>query len=326
MRLAVRCSSSRTAFAPLAVLLGFAGCASHAAPPGAQPAPMAGFVPGPVPAGYTRFLTPVIDDIGPGEDQTWCQWLTGPLATAEDILGVSGAQSKQGHHVVLYATTDSEPVGTTRTCTTADMLSLRFLGFVGGEGGSTSSGTMPPGVAFRVPAGTSLMANVHFINTQATAIQGQAAIDVERAAPSPSHTMASFFANTTLKLAIEPRQEATFDVTCAVQQDLPFVMAANHMHASGVSAYTEVIHPDGTRQDLARDASWTPDAQYNPAWSRWPVGGPFVVHAGETIHTQCTWDNPGDTQLVFPDEMCAGLGFFLGESAQIQCVDGAWAE
>jgi hypothetical protein len=287
------------------------------------PAPIAGFDPGPVPAGFVRYMTPPLAGIAPGGDVLACQWLSDPLTADEDVLAVRGAQSKLGHHVVLYATMDAEAVGTTRPCTSADMAEMRFLGFVAGEAGPSSAGVLPDGVVVRVPAGMALLANVHFVNASRAPIDGQAAIDVRLADADPSRTTAGFFVNTTLKLDVKPMQRATSDVVCKAPRDLPMLLMANHMHGAGTSASTEVIHADGSSDALVVDPAWSTEQEFDPAWTRWPLASPFLIRAGETVHTRCTWENATGTELEFPDEMCAGLGFFLGDGSQVACVDGA---
>src|SRR6185312_6773974 len=131
-RRAVLWSAMRRAAPVLLALALVPSCASRAAP--ATDAPdvhgpplMPGFDPGPVPAGFTRYVTPVVPQIPAGTDTMVCQWLSDPTDATEDVLAIGGAQSRLGHHVVLYATADAQPVGTSRPCEQTDMLDLRFL-------------------------------------------------------------------------------------------------------------------------------------------------------------------------------------------------------
>src|SRR5689334_21803785 len=63
----------------------------------------AGFNPPPAPAGFTRLTSPLIENIGPGDDITYCQYVMAPTDHDVDILSVGGYQSKFGHHVVAFA-------------------------------------------------------------------------------------------------------------------------------------------------------------------------------------------------------------------------------
>ena len=59
------------------------------------------------------------------------------------------------------------------------------------------------------------------------------------------------------------------------------------------------------------------------------MSAPFVLRAGDTLHTHCTWNNTTSSALAFPTEMCVGMGVFLppgGTDGQdIYCVDRQWS-
>ncbi len=305
-----------------------AACGKGAGPASATQASqyIPGFDPPPAPAGYTRYVTPVVD-IGPGQDQIWCQYVAGPAAADQLVLDVRGEQSTFGHHIAVYATSMTAPVGTSRPCTNDDMLSVRFLGAIGGEGTADIFEKLPSGVAFELHQGESLMFNTHFIDTSSQAAQGEGVIDIEYADPSPRYQAAGFFTNVDTQFELQPNDSSpqSADRSCPVQQDLDFFLVAEHMHGLGVSAYTEVIHPDGTKAQLISDPTWTADEQFNPVMESFPESSMFQLHSGDTLHTHCEWINSGPSVVSFPEEMCVMLGFFLpGGGPEIDCVDGQW--
>src|SRR5580693_6597302 len=103
-----------------------AACATHG------PDYISGFDPPSVEAGYTRYVTPVVDNIMPGDDVEYCQWVAPSADSDQDVLAFSGEQSATGHHAVLYATTETNfAVGESHLCTTDDMLSISFIGGIG---------------------------------------------------------------------------------------------------------------------------------------------------------------------------------------------------
>ncbi|MBS2033082.1 MAG: hypothetical protein JST54_34740 [Deltaproteobacteria bacterium] len=314
--------------AVLAVGCGKGGGETDAGAVDAGPTLIPGFNPPPVPAGYTRYVTPIIDNLAPMDGTLWCQWLAGPATADVNVADVTGLQSKYGHHVVLYATTTTKDVGTSRPCTTADMLSIRFLGGIGGEGGSVSA--LPDHVVLQLKAGESLMANTHFLNLGDTPIQGQAVLDVKFSQPNAQDTVAGFFNNTATTFNVPVGQVGIFDRTCQINQDMNFFMFANHMHYWGTTATTTVDDGDGgNAQTLSDDSTWQAEEQFNPSWQRWGVAAPATVHAGQVMHTHCTWDNTTSSALSFPTEMCVGVGFYLmpdgGNAQDVYCVDGEWS-
>jgi hypothetical protein len=106
-----------------------------------------------------------------------------------DILSVGGYQSKMGHHIVAFASTADVPVGTSRLCQGEDNFSGAFLGGVGGEAGTGN--VLPEGVAFRLPKGSGIMLNTHFLNTWETTMDGHGVIDIEFSEVDPSRRIAS---------------------------------------------------------------------------------------------------------------------------------------
>ncbi len=318
----------RAPFLALVVAVAIGGCSSSSSSSGG-PAQnfIAGFSPPAVAAGFTRYVGPPVHGIAGGTDVTFCQWLADASTVDKDALKVTGVQSKYGHHVVLYATTIAETVGTSRECTGDDMLSVRYVGAIGGEG-TGGIGTLPDGVAIRLQKGEHVMANVHFINTGAAAIDGQAAIDIEWADPSPDRQIAAFFTNVATKFSVPAHGTFTQDLNCTSQLDMPMILAANHMHTHGTAALTEIVHADGTKEMVVEDKTWSGEQQFNPHFVSFPVAQPFMVHKGDVVHSTCTWMNDTSTAIAFPTEMCAGFAFYLAPKGtvgqEIHCIDNAW--
>jgi hypothetical protein len=301
------------------VALGVIGCGTDA-----DPRYVADFHPPDVAPGYTRFLTPRLRDIAPGDDVEYCQWVADPADAARDVLDVTGLQSRSGHHTVLYATMATQyAVGETHICTAQDMLPITFVGAIGGEGTSSSAAKLPDGLFFRVPEGRALMLNTHWLNATDEMLDGQALIDVKFAPASEQRQIADLFANNGVRFQIAQGKTA-YDTSCVLQEDFNFAMVSNHMHEHGWTAYSELIRADGTKEMLVADESWGSDQPFNPRYNKYSVAVPKVAHAGDTYHTHCEWQNNTGRTLGFPDEMCAGVDFYFPARGQITCTEGAW--
>jgi len=304
-----------------------AGCAKNQT---AEPDPgyVAGFDPGAVPDGYTRYLSPIVKDIAPGADVEYCQWVAPASVSAQDVLALQGKQSLTGHHAILYATSNtSYPVGESHICTVADMIPLSFVGAIGGEGTGPSSGSvLPEGLYFRVPPGQALMINSHWLNATDDTVDGQAAIDVKFVAASDTRVTADLFGSTGDAFTIPAHGTQTYDNSCVLKEDLNFAMLTDHMHTNGTSIYTEVRHvADGTTEMLVADNPWSPEEQFNPAFKVYSMAAPVALHMGDTLHTHCEWNNTTGSDLMFPDEMCVSSGFYFPGHGQIICDDGDWS-
>ncbi len=305
------------------VAFGFAllGCGTDSGPQW-----VANFNPPPAMAGYTRYVTPTVKDIEPGANIEMCQWVALASDSAQDIIDVQGFQSATGHHAVLYATTETNfKVGESHECTVDDMVSISFVGGVGGEGVGGNAAKLPDGLFMRLPAGQALMANTHWLNATDSAVDGQAVIDLKTAPVSDSRTPADLFVNNGDTFEVAANSAGSNDTNCVVQQDLQLAMMTNHMHTYGTSVYTEVIHTDGSKDMLRQDTGWSPEWQFNPMFTRYSLAQPKLLHTGDTVHTHCEWQNTTSKSLIFPDEMCVGITFYFPSNGMITCENGSWS-
>jgi hypothetical protein len=265
-------------------------------------------------------VAPTVPDIAPGADQTYCQWLAEPSDVERQIVNMGGYQSRGGHHLVLYATTVHEPVGTSRICTDNDMLAITFVGAIGGEGTDAGTAELPEGFAFGIPKGMSLMANTHYFNASDEPIDGQSVADVEFGDPEHPLSTVGFFSVVWTGFSVPAGGSYyTSDAYCTATKQFSFIMWGNHMHESGSSIFSEVMRPDNSIASMARDDTWTPEQAFKTPLSRWDVATPMVVNPGDRFHVSCTWRNTTATDLVFPREMCLAFGFTLEAMPQTTC-------
>ena len=308
-----------------------------AEPASSQPA----FKPAAAPEGYTRFTAKTIPEIQPGADVTYCQYVMPPLDRDMDVLNVGGYQSKFGHHAVAFSYTDNgtQVIGESTQCMGTEVGEIPMPGssalseigtFLGGIGGdiSESGQTLPEGVAFRMKAGQGIMLNVHYINTGPTAMSGDAVVDVQFAEVDPNRKIAALFVNVNADFDLPAGGQFDSSAGCVAGSDVKILMLSNHMHEYGTSAKTEVVRAGtGVVEVLHHDPEWTYEMQFNGVYSRWPVDSPFVLHTGDTITTSCSWRNPTAESIVFPREMCIGVGFALAsgdDPTAPACFQGQW--
>ena len=171
----------------LVCVLGFCAFGCTSSSPSGDEDLVKGFKVPPVPDGYTRYVLPAVHGLAPGEDKLFCQWIALPSDTDLDFVDVMGYQTVTGHHIALYSTSETEDVGTSRECTTADMIPIEFLGGVGGEG-APNVAKLPQGYVFRERKQRMLLANAHYLNATDSLQDVQSVLDVKTSAPSPNLT------------------------------------------------------------------------------------------------------------------------------------------
>lgn len=284
------------------------------------------FVPPPVSPGYVRFVPNVLKNVAPGDNVDVCQFIQAPLDHDVDVIDVQGSQSLGGHHVVAYATSMKDPVGTTRRCTDQDNVSL--TGYLGGTGGEAGGGALlPPNVAFRLPKGASILVNTHFVNNTDAAFDGHSVIDFKFAEPSSDRLIASMLNNAILNFNIPAKDVQTGVAECTLPRQYDFILFSNHMHEWGESAKTEVIHADGSVELVHADRYWTPELAFRADFSKWSIDKPLTLVKGDRLRTTCNWRNTTTGALTFPAEMCIGIGFFLSKTAVSPlCIAGNWID
>jgi hypothetical protein len=272
--------------------------------------------------GYIRY-TPAPVILQPGETAQYVQWVSAPADRDLDLIDVRGSQSAGGHHAVVYASPDLEPIGTTRVWQAADQITARFLGGVGGEG-ATASGGLPAGAVLRIPAGSALYVQSHYLNTGDEVLEGSSVVEIKVVEPSPDVTVLSLFVSSTLSIDVPPGvSEQT--LSCAIQEDTPLVMYVNHVHERGTAISTELRASDGSILMVKDDPAWNYEWATRPNFNVLELDAAFVAPVGATLVTRCHWDNKTGAALTFPDEMCGFLGFYIGDRDRA-CANGQWIE
>lgn len=304
---------------PTSVALFAASCASPA--PTRDEQLIEGFDPPPPREGEIRVHAPLVDEIPPSADLTWCSYIPNPFGREVDVVQSRGFQSAFGHHAILMEVPGAEDrIGQSHPCTERDMTNARFL-----AGGSDAAAQfqIPDGVGFRVKKSAALMVQSHWINASAKAARGQTVFNVKVEAPDPNRHAAQLFATFTADVDIPPRGPARAHAECKLQKDLQLFALGGHAHEYGT--HVRLTIERGGKRDMLYDHDWEPHYQADPPLDYYDTHAPLVLRAGETLHVDCEYKNDTDAPLRFPREMCVGMGFYFPGDADIQCGDGHWS-
>jgi hypothetical protein len=288
-----------------------------------EPSLIAGFNPPAAKPGYERMIAPVVPGVTAGSDLNLCQWLEAPAKIDRQVIDLAAYQSRGGHHLVLYATSEPEPIGESHICTTDDMLAVNFLGATESGGEGADDVHLPDGFAFDLPKGMYLMANTHYVNSSDDTYDVQSVVDVKYADPKHPLAPVGFIAVNWDQFDIPAGQNVVSDAYCTAPEQLSFFLWGDHMHQLGSGEYSEIIRHDGTKTMMASDPVWTPELTYSTPWVHWDPATPFVVNSGDTFHLHCEWSNTSGTDVKFPTEMCVGTGMVLEGMPQAVCEASA---
>ncbi len=283
---------------------------------------IAGFDPPAPDPGDLVVVSPVIKDLQPGSNITMCSYLDTKIDDMTDVVGFHGYQSSAGHHALLV-TARKPQAPNTHVCTEDDMVnSGTYVGAGGKEGMSNFKG-IPAGIAFRIPAGSQLMLQTHWINATTTATDGQAVIYLQTQPASDANVPADQFLVDTETWSIPPQQAGDATTTCKFQQDVSLFMYGGHMHEWGKHISIDKIAADGTAANIY-DQDWLGEYASNPPLTFFTKDEPFIVHAGESIRVHCQWMNDTAKPISFPTEMCFFVGYYFPGHGMMDCSEGVW--
>lgn len=259
--------------------------------------------------GYVRYhIEPIT--VMPGEAIQNLEWVGMPLdheAVVEDVLTEQGPA---GHHAIIFTTAETRALGYRRPSDAEDMAKMQILG--GAFGARGAQVKPPPGTVLFVRPGRFFVIQTHWINATEAPVATGGYIDVKLGPPKPGLKVASAFGFPLNDISIQPHGETTLVRSCPVPVDLPILMLANHMHAYGVRAVSELEDgPNGTTV-LKEDPVWNPEWTTAPNFDIHPAESPLMLHAGQRVRVTCVWKNDTNNVITYPDEMCVFFGYYLG--------------
>ncbi|NUP05446.1 MAG: hypothetical protein HOW73_05225 [Polyangiaceae bacterium] len=193
------------------------------------------------------------------------------------------------------------PPGTHHT-----VLALGNLGtgnIIYASGVNTNALVFPEGVGLKIPAGETIVLQLHLFNPTPDAMSELSGIEIVEVAPEDLVNEADLFLPGPMSLNIPPNQESTETGSCTVSSPQTLFAIFPHMHQLGshfkstatVGGETIVIHDD--------DYSFDHQAFL-------PIE-PIQLNPGDTINTECTWNNTTSETVNWGEssttEMCFSI-------------------
>jgi hypothetical protein len=223
------------------------------------------------------------------------------------------------HHLLLYDFQSGTPAGAIpprnviRDIRNPDgslnflnMLPMAYHVFFGGSMTPTGGYTFPPGVALRLPANAALDFNVHYVNTSATPIMGEAYANLYTVDSSQVQQVASTLNLPNFNLQLPPMQRTTQTKTFLFSTTTRVLVLTSHMHKLGERF---VIRVSGG----ARDGELVYD---NDDWEHPRVityDSPIILLPGEGLTSIITYNNTTNRAISFgltsEDEMGIIFGY-----------------
>ena len=237
------------------------------------------------------------------------------IITGEWMLGAGGENTSDLHFTTLdrdfyiSAIRPINPIGTHHTVLALD--NGVNANIVYASGVNTNALTFPPGVALRLPAGQSLILQLHLFNTSDAAIAGTSGVEVLEMDPADVEHEADLFLPGPVDFNIPPMQEYTHGGTCTSTIDQTVFAIFPHMHQLGTHLKTTLTV--GGVERVLHDEPYAFDHQAFIPFE------PITLTPGDTVRTECTWNNPTSGAVGWGEssttEMCFSILYRYTEAA-----------
>ncbi len=250
------------------------------------------------------FTKPMV--IPPGVEVEICNYLD--TTTTEQLLfkEVRGAQFRGGHHAGVFVSIAPDPTFSSEPCDD-DMSDLRYVG--GAGGGAAKFTSLPPGVALHVEPGHQFVIQSHYINTSDEPITVMDMVDLYYTDSTESPTLIDPMAIIYDDLDIPAgADDYALTTECLLQEDLDVYMMLGHTHESGVLLEFERVPVGATAPELLYRGTDGKLMRENPEIKIY--NDPLQFSAGDKLRLTCVWDNPTDTPIGWPQEMCVALMYY----------------
>jgi hypothetical protein len=230
-----------------------------------------------------------------------------PLITGEWTLPAGGENTSDVHQIVLDrdiyvgAIRPIEPPGTHHTLLALDSIGSGNIIYASGVG--TNEIVFPPGVGLRLTAGSTLALQLHVFNTSEDPLAGTSGVEIIEVAEADVQNVAGLWLPGPIALSIPPMQEHTQTGTCTASETVTIFAIFPHMHQLG-SYFRTTLNVGGNDMILH-------DGPYNFTDQAFIPFEPLTLNAGDTITTECTWNNTTDQTVTWGEssttEMCFSI-------------------
>jgi hypothetical protein len=216
--------------------------------------------------------------------------------------------SKILHHWILFGTDNAtEEPGTIKGCTPNVPGAYYITGWA--PGGKDFE--LPSNVALELPSGPSagLILQIHYVSPDGKATKDHTGVRICTAKKGSRPHLAAVHYTGSEGICLPPQEQHTVSGQCVPRQDMGdihLVGVSPHMHKLGTHLKVTLLRKNGD-QEILYDA---PFAFSSQVYLPFPIEK-YVMHPGDTLQTDCTYDNTTDEQVHFgertQDEMCYGF-------------------
>ncbi len=229
------------------------------------------------------------------------------------------------HHSLLKEATENDPPdGTLLDCTAAsEQWPPRATLFeqVGASPEPDEWVRLPEGVAFRLEEGQRWQADLHYVNTSTEPVMVNNVFDLGLIPMEEVEHIAGTINMDVGDLQLPPHEETSLTFACEMPREINVLALGAHMHSLGRSFVVRHWR-DGEDLGLPLDVQeWEPEFRFVPPGREF-APGELTLLPGDVLEPTCTWFNPFDETVAFPEEMCTTFGVGYPIENSFHCDGG----
>ena len=208
------------------------------------------------------------------------------------------------HHIVLYRDTDhSYDDRTSFKCTGTPGDSDFLYAWAPGQGPLQ----FPDGGLLMEP-GERYILQIHYNNAAGiTDVRDQSGVRIHYSQPKPDDAVYSMFVPGPNLFFVPPMSGLSVTGKCKIREDTTLFTGMPHMHEIGQEFHSEVMHEDGTVENIIDLTGWSFEAQLFYDFR-------VPLKAGDEVRTTCVFFNDNQSRIVIfgphtDNEMCFNFAY-----------------
>jgi len=186
----------------------------------------------------------------------------------------------------------------------------------------TFGGDFPAGVAMHIPAGSTLIMDLHVLNASTKPLDVTVLMNLDTIPQSQVKQEGGvyFFYNPFIRVPANGTSSAR--MSCPVPNDVTLVNGQTHMHKQGLGGVVKLEDSTGTMlEQLYQTNLWT-----DPPVTVWSSPA-LDLKGGQQIDYECNYQNTGDTDVIQglsakTNEMCVWTGAYYPRDTAFEYCNG----
>lgn len=256
-------------------------------------------------------------DAAPGQEIWKCRVMQLPIVDTTDVHHVTHEQSTLHHMDITVLESVAIPEGD-YDCAALYQKHPALMEQPTLYAAQTPSGniTLPPGVVARIPAGITVLYEIHAVNASPNPLHATSHVRAWTIPPGEVTGTINAAVARDRNLSIPARSDHVEWTRCVVDQDVDVLFASSHTHALGRDVTVFRFDGQSTGDQIFMNTDWQAPKlfAYTP---------PMHVAAGSGFEFRCHYVNDGNDEIHWGftahDEMCNFVFVWTPGTTQTSC-------